>query len=283
VIPPDQWPDAVPQPDWMGDVFQTAAAYCRQRRAFLLIDPPPAWADDWLTGQVTNINITQLGSYGPEGENAAVYFPNLVEGDPLQNGAPITMAPSGALAGIYARTDAARGVWKAPAGMTDGAISGVTGLELRLTDFENGQLNPQGINALRTFPVYGTVVWGARTLKGADVLSDDYKYVPVRRLALYIEQSLYNGTQWAVFEPNAEPLWSSLRLAVGGFMNGLFRQGAFAGTSAAQAYSVRCDATTTTQTDIDNGVVNVQVGFAPLKPAEFVVLTIQQIAGQIQT
>ncbi|HEY0016873.1 MAG TPA: phage tail sheath subtilisin-like domain-containing protein [Longimicrobium sp.] len=283
VVPPDQWPDAAPQPAWMLEVFQTAAAYCRQRRAFLLIDPPPQWTSDWKQGQVSTIQITDLGGYGPEGENAAVYFPNLVEGDPLQNGASITMAPSGALAGIFARTDAARGVWKAPAGINDGAISGVTGVSLRLTNDENGMLNPQGINCLRSFPVYGSVVWGARTLWGSDARSDDYKYVPVRRLALYIEQSLYAGTQWAVFEPNAEPLWSSLRLAVGSFMNGLFAQGAFAGTSASQAYSVRCDATTTTQTDIDNGVVNVLVGFAPLKPAEFVVLSIQQIAGQIQT
>jgi len=282
VIPPDSWP-ADQQPPWMQGVFQTAAAYCQQRRAFLLVDPPPAWTDDWDQGQVSEIQITDLGSYGQEGRNAAVYFPNLREGDPLQNGATVTMAPSAAIAGIYARTDAARGVWKAPAGINDGAISGVSGVSLRLTDFENGLLNPQGINCLRSFPVYGTVVWGARTLKGADGLSDDYKYVPVRRLALFMEESLYRGTQWAVFEPNAEPLWASLRLAVGSFMSGLFRQGAFAGTSAGQAYSVRCDATTTTQDDIDHGVVNVQVGFAPLKPAEFVVITIQQIAGQIQT
>jgi hypothetical protein len=159
----------------------------------------------------------------------------------------------------------------------------VTGLALRLTDVENGMLNPQGINCLRTFPIYGNVVWGARTLKGADVLNNDYKYVPVRRLALYIEASLLRGLQWAVFEPNAPPLWSSIQLSVNSFMNTLFRQGAFAGSTAKDAYFVQCDGTTTTATDIAQGIVNVTVGFAPLLPAEFVVITIQQLAGQTPT
>jgi phage tail sheath protein FI len=280
VIPPDTLNLTDTPNDWLEGVYQNAAAYCRQRRAFLIIDPLFHWSDEWKQGNTSSVQITDLGSYGPEGENAAVYFPHVIEADPLMNGQPITMPPSGAIAGIYARTDAARGVWKAPAGVTDGAISGIIGLELKMTDADNGFLNPQGINALRSFPTIGSVVWGARTLKGADALSDDYKYVPVRRLVLYLEESLYRGTQWAVFEPNAEPLWASLRLAVGGFMNGLYRQGAFAGASAKDAYFVACDATTTTQTDIDLGIVNVKVGFAPLKPAEFVVLTIQQIAGQ---
>jgi phage tail sheath protein FI len=227
--------------------------------------------------------ITDVGNYGPEGRNAAVFFPLLSELDPLLGSSPELFAPCGAIAGIMARTDGTRGVWKAPAGVNDGAISGIQGLQLKLTDADNGTLNPVAINCLRTFPVFGSVVWGARTLKGADQLSDDYKYIPVRRLALYIEESLYRGTQWAVFEPNAEPLWSGLRLAVGSFMNQLFRQGAFAGSSAKDAYFVACDATTTTQADIDAGIVNVTVGFAPLLPAEFVVLSIQQIAGKLAT
>ncbi|HEY0016872.1 MAG TPA: phage tail sheath C-terminal domain-containing protein [Longimicrobium sp.] len=283
VIPPDTRATTDPTTDWYLDVYQAAAAYCLQRRAFLIIDPPFKWTSEWTKGEANQIQITDLHSYGPEGENAAVYFPHLMEGDPLMNGQPMTMPPSGAIAGIYARTDAARGVWKAPAGITDGAISGVIGLELKMTDADNGFLNPQGINALRSFPTFGSVVWGARTLWGSDARSDDYKYVPVRRLVLYLEESLYRGTQWAVFEPNAEPLWASLRLAVGGFMGDLYRQGAFAGASAKDAYFVACDATTTTQNDIDLGIVNVTVGFAPLKPAEFVVLTIQQIAGPAAT
>jgi hypothetical protein len=159
----------------------------------------------------------------------------------------------------------------------------VTGLTVPLTDAENGELNPLGINCLRQVPAAGYVVWGARTTVGNDQLASQWKYIPVRRTALYIEESLYRGTQWAVFEPNDEPLWSQLRLNIGVFMHGLFRQGAFQGQSPKEAYFVKCDKTTTTQADIDRGIVNVIVGFAPLKPAEFVVLYIQQMAGQLET
>jgi len=164
-------------------------------------------------------------------------------------------------------------VWKAPAGITAG-IGGINGLEFNLNDEQSGQLNPVGINCLRNFPIMGPVVWGARTLRGADMLSDDYKYVPVRRLALYIEESLYRGTKFAVFEPNDEALWSTLRQTIGAFMADLSRQGAFYG------YDVSCDRTTTTQDDIDRGVVNIRVAFAPVRPAEFIVLQIQPLAGQ---
>ena len=154
-------------------------------------------------------------------------------------------------------------------------------LAVPLTDAENGELNPLGINCLRAMPASGRVIWGARTLRGADQLGDEYKYIPVRRTALYIEESLYRGLKWAVFEPNDEPLWAQIRLNVGSFMHNLFRQGAFQGSSPRDAYFVRCDKDTTTQNDINLGIVNVVVGFAPLKPAEFVVLKLQQIAGQI--
>ena len=132
----------------------------------------------------------------------------------------------------------------------------------------------------RSFPVFGTVAWGARTLRGSDQAASDGKYVNVRRMNLFLQQSLYQGTQFAVFEPNDEPLWAEIRLAVGSFMNTLFRQGAFQGASPREAYFVRCDSSTTTQADIDLGIVNIRVGFAPLKPAEFVIISLQQIAGQ---
>jgi phage tail sheath protein FI len=180
-----------------------------------------------------------------------------------------------------ARTDAQRGVWKAPAGL-DATLVGVPGLSVTLTDAENGELNPLGINCLRTRPAAGRVVWGARTLQGADRLASEWKYVPVRRTALFIEESLYRGTQWVVFEPNDEPLWAQIRLNVGAFMHNLFRQGAFQGTTPREAYLVKCDKETTTQNDINLGIVNILVGFAPLKPAEFVILKIQQLAGQIE-
>jgi phage tail sheath protein FI len=161
-------------------------------------------------------------------------------------------------------------------------LVGVPQLSVSLTDDENGELNPLGVNCLRSFPVSGRVVWGARTLQGADRLASEWKYVPVRRLALFIEESLYRGTQWVVFEPNDEPLWAQIRPNVGAFMQRLFRQGAFQGTTPRAAYLVKCDSETTTQNDIDLGIVNILVGFAPLKPAEFVIIKIQQLAGQLE-
>ena len=226
-------------------------------------------AKQWLT---TNSNLRD--------NNSAAYFPRLLAADPLQNFRLRPFASSGALAGLYARTDSERGVWKAPAGI-DAVVRGVQGLTYKLTDPENGVLNPLGLNSLRTFPVYGNVCWGARTLNGSDALASEWKYIPVRRFALFLEESLYRGTKWVVFEPNDEPLWAQIRLNIGAFMQSLFRQGAFQGTKPSEAYFVKCDKETTTQTDINNGIVNIVVGFAPLKPAEFVILKIQQIAGQI--
>jgi phage tail sheath protein FI len=140
-----------------------------------------------------------------------------------------------------------------------------------------------GINCLRTLPVYGNVVWGSRTLHGQNDRGSEWKYVPVRRMALFLEESLYRGTQWVVFEPNDEPLWAQIRLNIGAFLQGLFRQGAFQGRTPREAYFVKCDRETTTQADINLGIVNILIGFAPLKPAEFVVIKIQQIAGDIPT
>jgi phage tail sheath protein FI len=159
---------------------------------------------------------------------------------------------------------------------------GVPELSVSLTDEENGELNPLGINCLRSLPAAGRVVWGARTRVGDDRLASEWKYIPVRRTALYIEESLYRGTKWVVFESNDEPLWAQIRLNIGAFMHTLFRQGAFQGKTPKEAYFVKCDSETTTQDDINRGVVNIVVGFAPLKPAEFVMINLQQMAGQIQ-
>jgi phage tail sheath protein FI len=263
--------------------YQAAVDYCTTRRAMLVIDPPAAWAANPDTAAAIAVaHLKDLNIHGPVARNAALFFPRIIESDPTRGGQLDVFVPCGAIAGIFARTDSTRGVWKAPAGL-DAAINGIAGLQVKLSDGENGQLNPQGINCLRNFPVAGPVVWGARTLRGADAIGDEYKYVPVRRTALFIEESLYRGTQWVVFEPNDEPLWAQIRLNVGAFMHNLFRQGAFQGTTPKEAYFVKCDKETTTQNDIDLGVVNILVGFAPLKPAEFVVIKLQQIAGQIQT
>ena len=256
-------------------LWSDALALCADQRAFLLVDPPPDTGVDAIEGWVTDLGLTALG------RNGAVYYPRVRRPDPLRDGAIGTFVPSGAVAGIMARTDGARGVWKAPAGIEAGIV-GASGLSVPLTDDENGELNPVGINCLRTFAVIGTVVWGARTLRGADVLADEYRYVPVRRLALFLEETLYRSTQWVVFEPNDEPLWAQIRTSIGAFMQDLFRQGAFQGSTPRDAYFVRCDAETTTQYDIDRGIVNIIVGFAPLKPAEFVVVSIQQKTATAQ-
>ena len=263
-------------------VITAAATYCEGRRAMLLVDPPSSWTT--VAAAIGDPNAgppTGITAVGTNSKNAAIFFPRLREANPLRDNQLDDLAPSGAVAGIMARTDAQRGVWKAPAGI-DATIVGAVDLSTRLTDAENGELNPLGVNCLRSFPVIGRVVWGSRTLQGADRLASDWKYVPVRRLTLYIEESLYRGTQWVVFEPNDEPLWSQIRLNVGAFMHDLFRRGAFHGKTPNEAYFVKCDTETTTQSDINQGIVNILVGFAPLKPAEFVVITIQQMAGQIQ-
>jgi uncharacterized protein len=254
-------------------LIANAAALCEDRRAMLLVDPPASWT----TIADASAGVSELGT---NSKNAAVFFPRIIEPDPLQKNNLVAYAPSGAIAGVFARTDAQRGVWKAPAGL-DASLVGVPQLSLLMTDLENGELNPLGINCLRSFAAVGRIVWGSRTLQGNDSLESDWKYIPVRRLALFIEESLYRGTQWVVFEPNDEPLWAQIRLNVGAFMHNLFRQGAFQGQTPQDAYFVKCDKDTTTQNDINLGVVNIVVGFAPLKPAEFVIIQIQQIAGQI--
>jgi uncharacterized protein len=252
----------------------TAADFCASQRAMLIIDPPPGWTDVPLGfGDVTGSKAALL-SPSP---NAAVYYPNLQLTD--ATGASFTAGPCGAVAGVWAATDNTRGVWKAPAG-TAAAISGIAGFTVQVDNGESGLLNSLGINTLRVMPAAGAVAWGARTTVGIDQLPNQWKYVPVRRIALYIEESLRRGTLWAVFEPNDEPLWSSLRLNVTTFMQGLFRQGAFAGTTPKDAYLVQCDANNNPPDQVALGIVNILVGFAPLYPAEFVVISIQQQALQ---
>jgi phage tail sheath protein FI len=261
-------------------IMPTAVKFCLDHRAMLIADSPETWTTVKSAADGVNASGFPLRDANT-GRNAAVYFPRIHAADPKQNGFVREFAPCGVIAGIWARTDVQRGVWKAPAG-TDASLTGVTDLTVKMTDLENGTLNPQGVNCLRTLPVFGNVVWGARTGRGSDQMADQWKYVPVRRLALFVEESLYRGTKWVVFEPNDEPLWSSIRLNIGAFMNNLFRQGAFQGQTPQEAYLVTCDQTNNPQNTIDQGIVNIQVGFAPLKPAEFVVIHIQQLAGQIQ-
>jgi uncharacterized protein len=293
----------IPDLVWLGpdqaDAIQVAHKYAADHQAFLLVDPPPpeaaaATGPEWSrTTAITPVDSVGVGTtglttlaktWGGNVLNAtrnagALYYPWLLIPDPGNAGAQLYVPPSGTVAGIYAATDASRGVWKAPAGV-DASLTNVNGLaDVSINDTVNGSLNILGINAIRTFPIYGTVVWGSRTLAGSDLADSAWKYVPVRRLTDFIEQSLLQSLRWAIFEPNGPALWSSISLEVGAFMSGLYSQGAFSGATSAQAYQVVCDATTTSETDMLSGIVRVHVGFQPVEPAEFVVLNIVLNAG----
>jgi uncharacterized protein len=259
-------------------------AFCATNRAFLIVDSPEFAATFTGAASLSALgpisgDSTPASLIDPSASNSAYYFPWVSAPDPSAGYRAALFPPCGFVAGVYAATDANRGVWKAPAGI-EASLTGALGLQYVLTDGQNGLLNPLGINCLRQFPNFGEVVWGARTIAGSDALGSQWKYIPIRRLALYIESSLYSGTQWAVFEPNSEPLWSQVRLSIGTFLQGLFLKGAFAGTTPQQAYFVKCDSENNTQATTALGILNVTVGFAPLYPAEFVVIQIQQMMNQ---
>jgi phage tail sheath protein FI len=268
-------------------VLSQAIAFCERKQAFLIMDPPRDDQADqvplknWIGDFVQAGDLE--GNIAPLSQNSALYFPYLKTTDPL-SGLPLNLPPSGYVAGVYASTDLGRGVWKAPAGMAT-VLLDTTGVvdSGRMTDNRQGVLNPLAVNCIRSFPT-GTVVFGARTLVGQDTNTafQQWKYVPVRRMALFIEQSLYQSLKWVIFEPNDDPLWVSIRTTVENFMMTLFNQGAFAGSAPSTAFKVLCDSTTTTPTDVSNGIVNIIVAFAPLKPAEFVIIKIAQLAGQVQ-
>ena len=283
-------------------VTSEAVAYCERKRAFYIMDtpspsvPPAPWTTPptvptpplpnppWDVNDLIG-DTAALSEDFPVSTNAALYYPWLVTTDPV-TGAPSTAPPSGFVAGMYGQEDNARGVWKSPAGI-ETALLGTTGVDPNgvMTDNQQGILNQSALDCLRQFPGIGTVIFGARTTAGADVntAQQQWKYVAVRRMALFIEQTLYANLTWAVFEGNSTPLWNALTQEVSAFMLSLFRQNAFAGDTPSQAFLVQCDSTTTTATDIANGIVNILVGFAPLVPAEFVVVQIAQLAGQAQS
>lgn len=254
-------------------MMDLGTAYCENRplQDMFYIGEVGEFDDTPTLAETFRKSLTKVNSYG------ALYYPWVYATDPTgRSPRPVRQPPSGHIAGLFARIDGARGVWKAPAG-TEAGLNGVVGLASELTDVEQGRLNPISVNALRKFSLSGLVSWGARTVHS----NPEYKYVPVRRTAIMMRRSIYDGIQWAVFEPNDHRLWSSLRLNIEAFMNGLFSAGAFQGNKASDAYFVRCGlGDTMTQDDIDRGQVIVLVGFAPVKPAEFVIVRIQQKAGQ---
>jgi uncharacterized protein len=252
-------------------LLKHAESACRERRALLIADAPhglsPTLMQEWAE------NSPLAGS-----DFAALYYPWLKIADPVQPKKTHVVPPSGAVAGVIARTDIRHGVWKAPAGR-EAVIAGVVGLETAVSDVENTALSGSGVNAVRRMSSVGIAVWGARTLAGAEGVQSDYKYVPVRRLALFIEDSLDSGLQWVVFEPNGEDLWRAVQSTVSDFLFNLWRSGAFLGQTAKEAFFVRCDRTTMTDEDIQNGRLVIEIGFAPIHPAEFVILQIAKMLG----
>ena len=259
-------------------IVAAAAMYCEQRRAMLLLDSPPDWvtASDVAAAFVDGFDV-RIGTRSP---NAALFFPRVRQPNPLHDNRIDTFGAAGAVAGVMARTDARRGVWRAPAGLEANLI-GIADLDAALMADEIDRLSRMGVNCLRAVPGVGRLIWGARTLRGLDRPVSEWRYIPVRRTALFIEESIVRGTRWAVFEPNDEQLWAQIEAQVEAFMHGLFRRGAFQGTKPSEGYFVRCDRSTTTQADIARGIATVVVGFAPLKPAEFIILRLDCAAAQV--
>lgn len=265
-------------------IWSEALAFCERKLAFVILDPPVQdSADGYGLANLPLIGDDIQGSTVPKSTNGAMYFPYLQSGDPL-TGNVLDLPPSGSVAGMFATTDNNRGVWKAPAGLQTTILNTIGVVDTgRMTDARQGTLNPLGVNCLRDFPGIGTVIFGSRTLVTENPAFEEWRYVSVRRMALFLEQTLRNNLTWVVFEPNDDPLWVAIRTSIESFMLSLFHQGAFQGDTPSQAFQVLCDSTTTTQQDIDNGIVNIVVAFAPLKPAEFVIIKIAQLAGQSQS
>ena len=275
IVLPGQY---MPENGFGNTIISEALAHAEETKSrMVIVDPPPDEELDQST-KVDNIGLS-TSTYG------VLYYPWVKVANPFYNAdtnpnvdKTLTIAPSAFAAGMWSKIDGRRGVWKAPAGL-ETSLLGVAGLKFTVGDGDQNQLNPMGVNCLRKMPGAGPVIWGSRTL--STKANPEWRYVPVRRTAIFIEQSIYNGIQWAVFEPNDHRLWSSLRLNIDSFMNGLFRSGAFQGEKVSDAYFVRCGlGDTMTQGDIDRGQVIVIVGFAPLKPAEFVIVRIQQKVAQ---
>lgn len=260
------------------DIVDVAISHCEATKNRMVIVDPPGGTELRTGADVDTLGLS-TSTY------AVLYYPHLKVSNPFFDPDKNPTAPptlvigaSGAMAGLWAKIDGRRGVWKAPAGIGT-ALLGIAGVSYDVIDGIQDQLNPLGINCIRKLPRFNHVVWGARTLATNSV--PEWRYVPIRRTAIMIERSVYDGIQWAVFEPNNHILWGSLRLNIETFMDGLFRAGAFQGEKASDAYFVRCGlGDTMTQGDIDAGRVIAIVGFAPLKPAEFVIIRIQQKVGQ---
>ena len=253
--------------DAMAELWGQAMDLCRRKRALLIVDAPVDARDTAAAGAWVRGLPRESGGF------AAAFAPWVRIDDPLNEGSPRLCAPSGTIAGLIARTDRQAGLWKMPAGI-DASLRQVVGLSHTYGEAQQGVLHPLSLNLLREFPDRGILCWSARTLS----ISPEFQYVPVRRLASHIERSLQRGLAWTSLETGNEALWKTSRREITAFMEGLFRRGAFPATTPKDAYFVKCGPDSMTQKDIDEGRLIVEIGFAPLQPAEFVILRISLTA-----
>ncbi|HIP12032.1 MAG TPA: phage tail sheath family protein [Arcobacter sp.] len=251
-------------------VLLEVLSYCETFNIFAILDAPQTLDELSNYGLATNFNgLSELGAKLVS-KQAAVYFPWIKTYD-KKTDSNISVAPSGFVAGIYGRVDTERGVHKAPA---NEVVRLAQDLEYNLSDVEQETLNQKGVNCIRNFSDIGIRVWGARTT--ITVADPEWKYINVRRLFNMVEKSLQDGSKWAVFEPNDVFLWKKLKRNVTAFLNRIHKSGALVGHSADQAFFVRCDESTNPQENIDAGIVVIEIGIAPVKPAEFIVFRISQ-------
>jgi uncharacterized protein len=263
VIMPDLW--AVANDTQVRDLQGKMISHCENMGdRMAILDAPP----DLLPQEILE---WRMNTAGYDSKMSALYYPWIETMDPLTN-RPINIPPSGHVAGLWCRVDESRGVHKAPA---NEVVMGANGLAFQITQAEQGGLNKVGINCIRAFPGRGIRVWGARTLSS----DPEWRYINVRRLFNYISESIMDGTQWSVFEPNDEFLWLQLRNAVSSFLTRTWRSGALFGNSPQQAFFVKCDSETNPPDVIEAGQVVCEVGIAPVKPAEFVIFRLSQFSG----
>lgn len=278
--------------------YEALLSHCeRLKDRVAILDPPQAVAKVDMLTKVATVASPRRGRRGEgeaeapsdagtqpsgvrprqsDGGYGAFYFPWLLIPNPESPKEAISVPPSGHLAGIYARSDSARGVHKAPA---NEPVRGAVGLTYRVTHDEQGELNLNGVNVIRFFASEGIRVWGARTLAAS---ASEWRYLNVRRLFNMIEESIAKSTRWIVFEPNDVPLWKAIRRDVGAFLTLLWRQGALMGATPEEAFFVKCDEETNPPEVIDSGMVVAVIGIAPVKPAEFVIFRISQGVGGTQ-
>ncbi len=261
VLPRD---DAI-DPATQQEIWRMASHFCREKRAMLLIDAPHEWAglvdvqDAW-----SDLGILRVRE-GIALESAAMFFPRVMVRD---GDAEVPTGCCGAMAGLMTSFDDAHGVWTPAAGL-DAIVAGINGLEHQTTEDDASLFGSEGVDVLRTLPE-GIVCWGARTMAGHT--GSWWKFIPVRRMALFVEQSIEQSIGWVANENNDPLLWQGIQASVGSFLDDIWKRGALEGDTAEKAYFVQCDGETTTEEDIAMGKIHFHVGFAPLRPEEFMVL-----------